>query len=159
MLSKSPVDTSPITIAPSPNNKLQGFVALLYGRGGFGKSSLLKRYREHALAATPKIVVSEIVDWEFAIREKRSVFDPPLGQAIDDHEYFNVLTDSLAHALQKKVTDFKEYQAALRGIEMLRATGRRARADQWQIDRGSRCQLLASMLPGRRAPRTRAARL
>src|ERR1700692_3198022 len=64
MMAKSHSDPGPIITSLSPNNKIQGFVTLLYGRGGFGKSSLLKRYRENAIAATPKMMVSEIVDWE-----------------------------------------------------------------------------------------------
>ncbi len=42
-------DDTPVTLAPSPNNKIQGLVVLLYGRGGFGKSTLLRKYRDIAL--------------------------------------------------------------------------------------------------------------
>ena len=40
----------PLASIPSPHHKIQGLVVLLYGRGGFGKTTLLKRYREMALA-------------------------------------------------------------------------------------------------------------
>ncbi len=48
-------DDALVTAAPSPNNKLQGLVVLLYGRGGFGKSTLLKHYRAMALQAVPRL--------------------------------------------------------------------------------------------------------
>jgi hypothetical protein len=53
-----------VTAAPSPNNRIQGLVVLLYGRGGFGKSTLLKHYRKIALQDSQKFIVSGIVDWE-----------------------------------------------------------------------------------------------
>src|SRR6266481_6631166 len=56
-----------VTAAPSPNNKIQGLVVLLYGRGGFGKSTLLKHYREIALEQDWRLEVSKIIDWEFAV--------------------------------------------------------------------------------------------
>src|SRR5713226_2522097 len=54
-----------VTAAPSSNNKIQGLVVLLYGRGGFGKSTLLRRYREQALQANSnplasKLTISEV---------------------------------------------------------------------------------------------------
>src|ERR1700694_676750 len=55
----------PVTTSPSPNNKIQGLIVLLYGRGGFGKSTLLKHYYDIVLADNQKFIVGEIVDWEF----------------------------------------------------------------------------------------------
>ena len=52
-----------LTTAPSPNNKLQGLLVLLYGRGGFGKSTLLKHYRAISLEPNQKLIVSETLDW------------------------------------------------------------------------------------------------
>ena len=72
-------DDPPVTSAPSPNNKIQGFVALLYGRGGFGKSTLLRRYRDMALQDGRNFTVSTPLDWEFAVEGKRGVFNPPQG--------------------------------------------------------------------------------
>src|SRR5437588_1367603 len=67
MLAAEPDDTL-VTTAPSPNNKIQCLVVLLYGRGGFGKSTLLRRYydivvkeNQNHLAGT--IAVSNILDW------------------------------------------------------------------------------------------------
>src|SRR5215831_2422621 len=57
-------DTS-VTSAPSPNNKIQGLVVLLYGRGGFGKSTLLNHYYEMAKQEGGNPLTSNIVDWEF----------------------------------------------------------------------------------------------
>ena len=49
----APQADAPVTAAPSPNNPIhQGFVVLLYGRGGFGKSTLLRRFRDMALSRT-----------------------------------------------------------------------------------------------------------
>src|SRR5215472_1947028 len=75
-----------VTAAPSPNNKIQGLLVLLYGRGGFGKSTLLKHYREIALQASQKFIVSEIVDLEYAVEGKRSLFNPGPGREVDAHE-------------------------------------------------------------------------
>src|SRR5438034_7065845 len=99
-----------MTAAPSPNNKIQGLVVLLYGRGGFGKSTLLNRY--YAIAREPErhLIVSKTVDWEFAIEGKRSVFNPAPGQEVDAAEYFRVLCGQLATVLVKRPDDFKEYQ-------------------------------------------------
>src|SRR6266480_5137932 len=58
----SNVDAQAIA-APSPNNKIQGLVVLLYGRGGFGKSTLLKHYQDIVLQEGPNLAMSNIVDW------------------------------------------------------------------------------------------------
>src|SRR5260221_8057729 len=70
-LALTPVDTQ-LTIAPSPNDKIQGLVVLLHGRGGFGKSTLLRCYREMALEYGQELTVGKIVDWEFAAQEKKA---------------------------------------------------------------------------------------
>ncbi len=105
-----------VTTAPSPNDKIQGLVVLLYGRGGFGKSTLLKRYREIALEPDRKFTVSRIVDWEFAVEGKRSLFNPAPGREVDAPEYFRVLCGQLAMALGKRTDDFKEYQKAVEAV-------------------------------------------
>ena len=110
--------TIELTTAPSPNNKLQGLLVLLYGRGGFGKSTLLKHYREIALQ--DGLVVSEPLDWEFAIEGKHSLFNPASGQEIDAHAYFRFLCSLLAWALKKRPDEFKEYQAAVKTVEEAR---------------------------------------
>ena len=116
MANASPIEPS-VTTSPSPNNKIQGLIVLLYGRGGFGKSTLLKHYRDIVLADNQKFIVGEIVDWEFAIEGRRSVFNPVLGQEIDAAEYFRLLCSKLAVALNKHADDFKEYQAAVKAVE------------------------------------------
>ena len=113
-------DDPPVTSAPSPNNKIQGFVTLLYGRGGFGKSTLLRRYRDMALQDGRNFTVSTPVDWEFAVEGKRGVFNPPPGQEMSAPDYFHTLCGQLALALDKKPQDFREYQAAVRNIEKVR---------------------------------------
>jgi len=106
-----------ITTTPSPTNKIKGLVILLYGRGGFGKSTLLQRYHEIALTHDQKFIVSKIVDWEFAIEGKRSLFNPGQNQEIDGPEYYKLLCSQLAWALGQQVDDFKEYQAAVKAVE------------------------------------------
>ena len=116
-----PDDTDVLT-RPSPNNKIQCLIVLICGRGGIGKSTLLKRYRDIALKEnqhilSSKAMVSEIIDWEFAIEGKRSLFNPPEGQEVDITEYFGVLRTQLALVLHKKVDEFKNYKKALENIK------------------------------------------
>src|SRR5438105_1045826 len=68
---------TPLTTAPSPDNKIQGLVVLLYGHGGFGKSTLLRHYRhfvlkENQAQLSSMVHASSIVDWENVPQSKRS---------------------------------------------------------------------------------------
>ncbi len=110
-------DETPVKTAPAPNNKIQGLVVLLFGRGGFGKSTLLKHYRDMVLHDGWNLATSKIVDWEFAVESKRSLFNPPQGQRLDAAEYFKVLCGQLALALDKEPKDFKAYQSAVKDVE------------------------------------------
>ena len=115
-------DDMPEPAVPTPNNKIQGLVVMLYGRGGFGKSTLLRRYRNIALDANQqgnrggKIHVGGIVDWEFAVEGKRGLFNPPKGQPIDPVEYCKALANELAPKLEKKPDDCKNLQRALQAV-------------------------------------------
>ncbi len=125
LMQRAQPDDTPVTDAPSPNNKIPGLVVLLFGRGGFGKSTLLKHYRKMALAEnyhalSGKIMVSEIRDWEFAVEGKRAIFNPPQGQDVDANEYYKILCTQLAIALDKEVKDFKEYHNAVQAVEKAR---------------------------------------
>jgi tetratricopeptide (TPR) repeat protein len=124
-----------VTAAPSPNNKIQGLVVLLYGRGGFGKSTLLNRY--YAIAREPErhLIVSKIVDWEFAIEGKRSKFNPAPGQDVEASEYFRVLCGQLATVLVKRTDDFKEYQKAVTDVQEARKQARGVLESMQQDDR------------------------
>lgn len=102
---------------PSPNNKIQGLVVLLYGRGGFGKSTLLKHYHQIALEPGSNLTISKTIDWEFAIEGKRSVFNPPPGHEVDAADYFRVLCNQLTNALDKQPDQFREYKAAVEAVE------------------------------------------
>ena len=110
-------DETPVKTAPAPDNKIQGLVVLLFGRGGFGKSTLLKHYRDMVLHDGWNPATSKIVDWEFAVEGKRSLFNPPQGQRLDAAEYFKVLCSQLALALDKEPKDFKAYQSAVKDVE------------------------------------------
>ena len=109
-----------VTAAPSPNNKISGLVVQLYGRGGFGKSTLLKHFYEIAREPDRHLTVSKIVDWEFTIEGRRSIFNPPPGQEVDANEYFRVLSGQLAEAFGKRIDDFREYEAAVKAVEEAR---------------------------------------
>ncbi len=119
MLTAAP-DDGLVTAAPSPNNKIQGLVVLLFGRGGFGKSTLLKRYRTMALQAGQHLAASTIVDWEFAVEGRRALFNPSPGQDLDAAAYFHVLCGELAKSLNRDPKAFKAYQAAVRAVEQAR---------------------------------------
>jgi hypothetical protein len=92
---------------------------LLYGRGGFGKTTLLGHYRDLALQVGWNLTVSKDVNWEFVIGigGKRIFFNPLQGQEINASEYFQVLCVQLAIALDKRIDDFKHYRRAVREVE------------------------------------------
>jgi hypothetical protein len=54
--------TAQLNTTPSPNDKIPGLVVLLHGRGGFGKTTLLKRYRGIALEYKQVLQISKVVD-------------------------------------------------------------------------------------------------
>src|SRR5262249_45202540 len=90
---------------------------LLYGRGGFGKSTLLKHYHDLVRMHPQKFLVSEIVDWEFAVEGKRHLFHVPSERDVDCVDYFHLLCDRLARALGRQINDFKEYQKAAKIVK------------------------------------------
>src|SRR2546421_477380 len=61
LMAATPVSGDLVTIAPNPNNKIQGLVVLLYGRGGFGKSTLLNLQKDDRYAWLRKIASEEVV--------------------------------------------------------------------------------------------------
>ena len=101
---------------PSPNNRIQGLVVMLYGRGGFGKSTLLDHYRTMALGYDKEFEVAEIIDWASATENKRGFFNPAPGEQVEADKFFNILRDNLAVALKKDTTEFKEYKAAIEAV-------------------------------------------
>lgn len=142
LMHRAAPDDTPVIDAPSPNNKIAGLVVLLFGRGGFGKSTLLKRYREKALeenqyTQSSKIIISKIRDWEFAVAGKRAIFNPPQGQDIDANDYFKVLCTQLAIALDKDVKEFKEYHLAVQAVEKARKDVNNALESMQKEDRFS----------------------
>jgi len=114
-----------ITSAPSPDKKIQGLVILLHGRGGYGKSALLRRYRDKILkenqrSGASSISVSEVVNWEFALEGKSAIFHPQPDQKVDAIEYYKMLCGQLAQELGRESKDFKEYQSVVRDVEKAR---------------------------------------
>src|SRR5437762_2947542 len=90
--------------APSPHQKIPGLVMLLYGRGSFGKSTLLRRYRdmvlqENEISMSSKILASKIVDWEALPDSRRSPFSLTADKEIDAPGYFTMLSTHLAGVL------------------------------------------------------------
>ncbi len=124
-------------IPPSSNNKIQGLVVLLYGRGGFGKTALLRHYHDIAQQDGHNFIVSEIVDWEFAIEGKRGLYNPSQDQEVDATEYFKELCNRMAIALDKKLQDFKQYQSAVRDAEKARKEASRVLGNMQGDDRYS----------------------
>lgn len=116
---------TPISIIPSPHNKIQGLVVLLYGRGGFGKSTLLQRYRnivshENDTPYSSRVVASAIIDWETVPESRRSLFRLSPGKEINAQGYFNILHTQLASALSKQPDDFKQYKRTVSSVESAR---------------------------------------
>ena len=107
---------TPLAIVPSLNDKIQGMVVLVHGRGGFGKTMLLKHYYDMALEYEQVLGVGKIVDWEFAARDRQSIFHPAPGENVAALEYFRLLRDQLASALGKQPISFKGYQSAVNAI-------------------------------------------
>jgi hypothetical protein len=64
--------------------------------------------------------VSEVGDWEFAVGDKRSLFNLPQGQDLDVFEYFKIICRELAIALHKKPQDFREHQSTVKDLEKIR---------------------------------------
>jgi hypothetical protein len=116
------IDDTLVVKQPSPNNKIQGLVVLLHGRGGFGKSTLLRKYHNLVLEQNKnplfsKIHVSDIIDWETEVEGERGIFNLPDPQEINVNDYFHLLCLQLANALDKKTRDFGEYQTAVKDVE------------------------------------------
>ena len=136
------LDVPAVMNAPSPDEKIQGLVVLLYGRGGFGKSTLLRRYRDILLGAyntlpSSKVIASAVVDWENAAEGRRSLFNLSPPKEIDALVYFNMLCVQLAIALGKNVDDFKHYQRAVKEVENARKQAIRV-IETIRDDQGSR---------------------
>src|SRR3989440_60890 len=144
LMAATPVSGDLVTIAPNPNNKIQGLVVLLYGRGGFGKSTLLKRYHEMATEQDASLTVSKIVDWEFAVEGKRGLFNPALGQQVDAAEYFKLLCGQLTYALGKRTDEFREYQKAVEAVQNARRDARSTLDNLQKDDRYAWLRKIAS---------------
>jgi hypothetical protein len=144
IMAAAPVSGDPVTVAPNPNNKIQGLVVLLYGRGGFGKSTLLKRYRQMALEHDWRLAMSTIVDWEFAVEGKRGLFNHALGQQVDASDYFKLLCGQLAYALGRRTDEFREYKKAVEAVQNARREARSTLDNLQKDDRYAWLRKIAS---------------
>jgi hypothetical protein len=115
--------------APSPDNKIEGMIVLLYGRGGIGKSTLLRRFRAIVLQENDRPLsgrlVCPLVDWEKAAEGKRGLFNISPGKEIDAPGYFQMLCAQLAGTLGKQSSDFRRYQQAVKDVEDARKQANR----------------------------------
>jgi hypothetical protein len=113
--------SAPLTMPPSPNNnRIQGLFILLHGRGGFGKSTLLQHYRQIALEYKQELQIAEIVDWEVAAQDRRTLFNITDRETIDIRQYFNLIYKRLASALGKQRKEFSDYLAAEKAVDKAR---------------------------------------
>lgn len=114
------------TMEASPQQRLEGLLILLYGHGGYGKSTLLTHYHKMAVEKaqlpqrTRHLIVSKVVDWEFAIGDFRGLFHSSAQQEPDAALYFEMLSSRIAHALDKQPAEFRRYQQATRDMEETR---------------------------------------
>ncbi len=125
MASQQPEDEL-LTDIPSPHNKIPGLVVMLYGRGGFGKSTLLWRYHGMATrinhsALSGTLTICKPLDWETVLDDRlRALFNPQSGQSLDPIAYYTMLCDVLAHILHKQSKDFRLYQQIVHDVEKAR---------------------------------------
>jgi tetratricopeptide (TPR) repeat protein len=116
------LEDTPLPDMPSPQNRLPGLVVLLYGRGGFGKSTLLRHFHEIATrqndqSFSGKVVVWACIDWETGLDERRRSFsNPAQGQSIDPSEYYRMLCSQFASRSGKSTKDFHTYQQAAEDV-------------------------------------------
>ncbi len=100
---------------PSPYRRIPGLVVLLFGRGGIGKSTLLRRFRQMTLEqASYSVLPLHPIDWEFAIGDNRGFLNPLPGSRVDPLLYFDFLQKHLADNLsEKKEENFDNYKVAV----------------------------------------------
>lgn len=119
-----------ISTAPTPYSKLRGLVVVIHGHSGFGKTTLLRRFKALALKEQEHLnaghlMISDVVDWEFAAEGKHAFFHLPHDSEPDPVVYYQLLCQQLARALNKQVNDFKQYQQASKAAEEIRRQGHR----------------------------------
>ncbi|GHO78458.1 hypothetical protein KSD_62290 [Ktedonobacter sp. SOSP1-85] len=161
MLAQEEADAPGTPEFPSPRNKLPGLVVLLYGRGGFGKSTLLNRYYGIAAQANEqglggRLTLCSPVDWEFAVEGRRTIYNPSQpsqGQALDPLAYYKDLCVQLASRLDRQPGDFRAYQQAVGEVEKVRHESgkileevRREQDDLGSALRGATIDIVASAL-------------
>lgn len=106
-------------LQPSPQDRIQALIVLIHGRGGFGKSTLLRKYRKTA-SEFDNLKVGETVDWEHVVRAYPLDLHIEDRLPIDPDDYYRLLVFQLASSLAKKPTDFKHYQKAAKRVAKAR---------------------------------------
>lgn len=110
---------------PSPSNKIQSLVVLLYGHGGFGKSTLLKYFHTIALEEQYHLHVSTIIDWGFVHKADDLRPFPLLNEEIDSLRFLSVLVSKVYFSINKRLYDFKQYKITLRKVEAIKLKAKR----------------------------------
>ncbi len=151
------------TDIPSPYNKLQGLVVMLYGRGGFGKSTLLYRYLGIAKRANEYngFTICDPIEWDNAFDgTRRAAYNPASGQSIDPLEYCKMLCAQLAPKLRREPKDFRTFQQVAANVEkakkdavkVLEEVTRDPKDDRFKDIRGASIEVVAtavsSTIPG-----------
>lgn len=101
---------------PSPNNHLPNLIVMLYGKGGFGKTTLLNKYHKTSLEHT-QLLISKIIDWEIATTNKGAFWSSSSEKPLDAFKYFEYISLEIAHSLGRKADDFKSYKKAYKELE------------------------------------------
>ncbi|MBV9707585.1 MAG: hypothetical protein JO125_09280, partial [Chloroflexi bacterium] len=106
---------------PSPHQRIPGFAVFLFGQGGIGKTTLLQRFHQMALAQLPRYTIpAHPINWEFVIGdEHRRLFNLPPGSHLDPLLYFDLLRERLRSSLGRE-DDFKEYKTTVQKVRKAR---------------------------------------
>ncbi len=93
---------------PATDRRLDGLFGLVHGRGGFGKSTLLRRWEEIARGYDQEFQVAHF-DWENLGGEARKGLKPSAGETVDPQQYYELLSSLLATALAKYRSSLERY--------------------------------------------------
>ena len=122
------------SIPPNRKNRLPGPVIYLYGRGGFGKSTLLGQYYSIAQEHHEHIkLIDEVIDWEDLTASERSIVTAISSRShtsaatissanstspdeLEAQPFYDLLCHYLAHAFNRFPKDFKYYQDAVKVV-------------------------------------------
>jgi Flp pilus assembly protein TadD len=96
----------------------EGFVVLVHGLGGIGKSTLLRRFRDIAVEAHPNALVAEIVNCEIEQERNPSSYTwpagPPIWQFLDRlYLAIKVSAEGRQYSAARFAKDFESYRQTM----------------------------------------------